>query len=101
MRKTILAVSASAFGLLVAVAPAAALSSYQIQGDDAASFADAQGGNSIGGLSVTSKTTGGADIDPSTGLPIQNFNQNEQSQQQDLSRDMSWQGTGYYLRPNR
>jgi hypothetical protein len=101
MRKIILAASASVFGLMVAAAPAAALSSYQIQSDGGANFDGAPASPSNGSISMTTSATNDVDIDPTTGLPVQHFNgQSQQTQQQELSRDMNWQGTGYYLRPS-
>lgn len=99
MRKMILAASASVFGMLVAVAPASALSSYQIQSDGGANFDGTPNDKtSTGGLTIHSSTTsefGGLET------PVSNNFGAQKAQQQDLSRDMSWEGTGYYLRPDR
>mgnify|MGYP003631893236 CR=1 FL=1 len=101
MRKIILAATAGALGLVMAAAPAAAISSYQIQSDGGANFNGAPNTNAenTGGLSITSTSSfGSSETDPATGLPVNNF---EPQKQQNLSGDMSWEGTGYYLRPER
>lgn len=100
MRKIILATAAGVIGLLISLAPAAALTSYQINTDGAANFADPDNNTSIGGLHVTSTTTDNNGLSYDNG-PVNSFSGAQQPQQEDLSRDMSWQGTGYYLRPNR
>lgn len=100
MRKIILATSAGVVGLLLSLAPAAALSSYEINTDGASNFADSDNNTSVGGLHVTSTTTDSNGFSYDNG-PTNNFSGTQQTQQKDLSRDMSWQGTGYYLRPSR
>jgi hypothetical protein len=101
MRKLAIATLAGAAGLMIAAAPASALSSYQIQTDGGANFDGSPNtSSSNGGFSMTTKTSA---EDPVTGLPYgpggaARFG--AQQQQQDLSRDSGWQGTGYYLRPN-
>jgi hypothetical protein len=101
MRKIALAAAAGAVGLLIAAAPASALSTYQIQTDGGANFDGAPNDNSSkSGFSMTTKTS---NEDPITGLPVApraRFGATQNTEQQDLSRDMGWQGTGYYLRPN-
>lgn len=94
MRKLILVASAGAIGTLLALSPAFALTSYQINTDNQANFQDPDSKSPINGLTVTSNT------EDAYGNTVNNFNSTT-SQQEDLSRDMSWQGTGYYLRPNR
>lgn len=99
MRKIILATSAGAIGLLLSLAPAAALTSYQINTDGSSNFTDPSDNASIGGLSITSKTTDDNGFITDNGT--NNFSNTQQTQPENLSRDMGWQGTGYYLRPNR
>lgn len=94
MRKLVLAASAGAIGTLLALSPALALTSYQINTDNQANFQDPDSKSPVNGLTITSST------EDSYGNTVNNFNSTT-SQQEDLSRDMSWQGTGYYLRPNR
>lgn len=99
MRKILLATSAGVIGLLISLAPASALTSYQINTDGSSNFTDPDDSSSVGGITMTSKTT------DSNGLAFDNgpnnFSSTPSTQQDDLSRNMSWQGTGYYLRPNR
>ena len=96
MRKLILTASISAVGALLTLSPAFALTSYQVNTDGKANFQDPDSASSpAGGLTVTSTTQDGLGNSTTTN------NLNGTSQQQDLSGDMSWQGTGYYLRPNR
>jgi hypothetical protein len=99
MRKILLATSAGVIGLLVSLAPASALTSYQINADGSSNFTDPNDSSSLGGLTMTSKTTdsNGNTFDNGTN----NFASTPSTEQGDLSRNMSWQGTGYYLRPNR
>lgn len=104
MRRIAIAALAGAAGLMIAAAPASALSTYEIQTDGGANFNGAPNtSSSQSGLSVTTSTSS-VDIDPVTGLPYgprARFGAAaNQSQQEDLSRDMGWKGTGYYLRPN-
>ena len=94
MRKLILAASAGAIGTMLAFSPAFALTSYQINTDNQANFQDPDSKSPVGGLTINSSTQ------DAYGNTVNNFNSSS-SQQEDLSRDMSWQGTGYYLRPNR
>ena len=94
MRKFVLAASAGAIGSLLALSPAFALTSYQINTDNQANFQDPDSKSPVNGLTINSST------EDAYGNTVNNFNSSS-SQQQDLSRDMSWQGTGYYLRPNR
>ncbi|MFZ3035026.1 MAG: hypothetical protein WA138_13560 [Parvibaculum sp.] len=95
MRKMILAASAGAISFMIALSPAFALTSYQINTDNNANFRDLDSASPTSGLTITSNSEDGLGNTPTTN----NFNST--SQQEDLSRDMSWQGTGYYLRPNR
>lgn len=101
MRKITIAAALGAVGLMIAAVPASALSSYQVQTDGGANF-DGSPSNTTtnSGFSMTTRTS---KEDPITGLPIApgtaNFGATSSSQP-DLSRDMNWQGTGYYLRPN-
>ena len=95
MRKLIVAASAGVAGALLALSPALALTSYQINADGKTNFQDPDSNSSIGGLKITSGTEDGFGNSTTTN----NFDST--SQQQNLSGDMSWQGTGYYLRPNR
>jgi len=101
MRKLILAASAGAIGFMIALSPASALTSYQIQTNGGANFNGTNQSDS-GGLTINSTTTEQSGLGYGYGQPTttNNFNSSS-SQQEDLSRDMSWQGTGYYLRPNR
>lgn len=106
MRKIAIAAFAGAAGLMIAAAPASALSTYQIQTDGGANFDGSPNNDPVqkSGFSMTTRTTNDA-VDPLTGLPAgpgtPNFTgSGSQNGQQDLSRDMGWQGTGYYLRPN-
>lgn len=97
MRKIILAASAGAFGLLAAAAPASALSSYTV---------NTSGGNGFTADGITPPSRGVSINTTSSNYSassagIEQFNYNQQNQQEELSRDMSWQGTGYYLRPSR
>jgi hypothetical protein len=99
MRKIILGAAAGAISLMAAVAPASALSSYTIQSDGGANFDGSPNEETLpGGLTIksTSKTEFG-------GIETSNTNAfgAQQSKQQNLSGDMSWEGTGYYLRPDR
>jgi hypothetical protein len=101
MRKIAIAAAAGAAGLLIAAAPASALSTYEIQTDGGANF-DGSPNSSSSSSSGFSMTTRTSEEDPATGLPLgprARFGGATQ-QQEDLSRDMGWQGTGYYLRPN-
>lgn len=98
MRKIILGVAAGAISLMAAVAPASALSSYTIQSDGGANFDGSPNEDATGGLTIssTSKTEfGGVETSNSNAFGAQ------QTKQQNLSGDMSWEGTGYYLRPDR
>lgn len=95
MRKMILAASAGAIGFMIALSPASALTSYQINTDNNANFRDPDTTSPMGGLTITSNSRNSLDNSTTTN----NFN--NANQQDDLSREMSWQGTGYYLRPNR
>jgi len=94
MRKLILAASIGAAGTLLALSPAFALTSYQIDTNGKANFQDPDTKSPISGLTVTSSTDNGA------GNAAVTNNFDGANQQQNLSGDMSWQGTGYYLRPN-
>ncbi|MDO8421974.1 MAG: hypothetical protein Q7S99_07405 [Parvibaculum sp.] len=100
MRKIILAASAGAFGLLVAAAPASALSSYTVKTDGGNSFTADGVTPPSRNLSITSTTQPSWSSYGYESAATDRFN-SAQNDQQDLSRDMSWQGTGYYLRPNR
>lgn len=97
MRKIILAASAGAFGLLVAAAPASALSSYTVNTD---------GGNGFASDNISppprQPVTMMAPAGSNYGADAAAINQfNYSNQQQEPSRDMSWQNTGYYLRSDR
>lgn len=98
MRKIVLATSAGVIGLLISLAPASALTSYQINADGSSNFTDPDNNASVGGLTMTSKTTDSNGFSYDNGT--NNFAGTQQTQQDDLSRNMSWQGTGYYLRPD-
>tara|TARA_R110002110_G_scaffold88766_5_gene231231 strand:+ start:5164 stop:5466 length:303 start_codon:yes stop_codon:yes gene_type:complete len=100
MRKIILAASAGAFGLLVAAAPASALSSYTVKTDGGNGFTADGITPPSRGLTVSSTTQPSWSNYGYESAATDRFNSN-QSEQQELSRDMSWQGTGYYLRPDR
>jgi hypothetical protein len=98
MRKITLAVAAGTVGLLLASAPAFAYSTYQIQTAEtsAALNANANSDQQSSGFTMTTQTSTdnqGPTFNARTG----NFSQ---PSGQNLSGDMSWQGTGYYLRPN-
>lgn len=101
MRKIALAAAAGVAGLMIATAPASALSTYQIQTDGGANFdGSPSGSTSRSGFSMMTKTS---TEDAATGLPLgangsSNFGAS-QTTQDNLSGDMGWQGTGYYLRP--
>jgi len=104
MRRIAIAAIAGAAGLMIAAAPASALSTYEIQSNGGANFDGTPNtASSQSGLSVSTSTST-VDIDPVTGLPYgprARFGAAaNQNQQEDLSRDMGWKGTGYYLRPN-
>lgn len=102
MRNIILAVSAASFGMIVAIAPASALSTYEIQSDGGANFDGSPNEDAMpGGLSITSKTYNQSEQIGADGLPVNQLNSPASMQQPELSKDMSWQGTGYYLRPDR
>tara|TARA_R110000868_G_scaffold177382_1_gene415810 strand:+ start:1324 stop:1626 length:303 start_codon:yes stop_codon:yes gene_type:complete len=100
MRKIILAASAGALGLLVAAAPASALSSYTVKADGGNGFTADSITPPSRGVSVRSTTQPSWSNYGYESAAVDRFNSN-QNEQQDLSRDMSWQGTGYYLRPDR
>ncbi|HEX7777012.1 MAG TPA: hypothetical protein VF449_10865 [Parvibaculum sp.] len=104
MRKITLAAAAGAVGFMVAAAPASAYTTYQIN------TAETQ---------AALNENANADQDQSSGLTIRTTNDAARDQaasafspysttatpthfqqQQNLSGDMNWQGTGYYLRPS-
>lgn len=101
MRKIVLAVLAGTAGLVAAAAPSFAYTTYQVQTDgaNAAKFTDR-------GVSNASDTTSGFSFSTGTSSdgtdPFDPASRrfNNSSSQQTPSRDMNWQGTGYYLRPS-
>jgi hypothetical protein len=105
MRKITLA-TAAAVGLMVASAPAFAYTTYQINtaetqaalNENANADQDQSGGLTIRASNEMAKDQATAPFSPyaTSAMPAARF----QQQQQNLSGDMSWQGTGYYLRPN-
>ncbi|MDO8288654.1 MAG: hypothetical protein Q7T44_05495 [Parvibaculum sp.] len=101
MRNILLGISAATFGLMLAVAPAAALSTYEIDSGGGANFDGSPNEDAApGGLTVTTKSgynqsKYGLDNGASNQFAV------EPMQQPELSKDMNWQGTGYYLRPER
>ncbi|HEY4345248.1 MAG TPA: hypothetical protein VGN05_12935 [Parvibaculum sp.] len=107
MRKIAIAIAAAAgaVGLMIAAAPASALSTYQIQTDGGANLDGTPNAadQSKSGFSMTTRTSAddnSSAINPD-GTPNVNFGATNRTQQQNnLSGDMGWQGTGYYLRPN-
>lgn len=102
MRNIILGISAASVGLMLAIAPAAALSTYEIQSDGGANFDGSPNEDAMpGGLTVTTKSS--YDNQSKYGLDNGAANQFgvQPMQQPELSKDMNWQGTGYYLRPDR
>ncbi|MGV8998138.1 MAG: hypothetical protein ACOH12_14450 [Parvibaculaceae bacterium] len=99
MRNILLAASALSFGMMLAAAPAAALSTYEISSDGGANFDGSPNEDATpGGLSITTKTSSGPQ---QYGLDNGSTSQFSSTpmQQPELSKDMNWQGTGYYLRP--
>jgi len=101
MRNILLAVSAATFGMMIAAAPAAALSTYEINTDGGANFDGSPNEDAMpGGLSVTTKTYNNQQKYGLDSGAASQFTP-EPMQQPDLSKDMTWQGTGYYLRPDR
>ncbi len=100
MRKIILAASASAFGLLVAAAPASALSSYTITTDGGNGFAANGITPSENNLTIKATSPDNWQNFGSDAVALDRYNASK-VQQQNLSGDMGWQGTGYYLRPDR
>ena len=100
MRNILLAVSAASVGLLLAVAPASALSTYEIQSDGGANFDGSPNEDATpGGLTVTTKSSMGNQQQYGLDAGAANQFNSTPAQQPELSKDMSWQGTGYYLRP--
>ncbi len=102
MRKIALAALAGTAGLLAAAAPSYAFTTYQVQtdGSNAAKYTDQSVGNSSnnGGFSFSMKSS--EDGTDNFGVPGAYNNPDNANSQQAPSRDMGWQGTGYYLRPN-
>ncbi len=99
MYRMTLAALAAAAGILIAAAPSFAYTTYEIQGSNGANFAspdDQQ--QSQNGFSFSTRTSTGS-ANPYDPFATSNFGAPQQ-QQENLSRDMNWQGTGYYLRPN-
>ncbi|MES1990748.1 MAG: hypothetical protein V4441_07335 [Pseudomonadota bacterium] len=101
MRNLLLAVSVASVGLLIAVAPAAALSTYEIQTDGGANFDGSPNETMPGGVTITSKTYNSQDQQYGFDAGAANQFNSTPIQQPELSKDMSWEGTGYYLRPDR
>lgn len=100
MRRIALATLMGAAGLAFAAAPSLAYTTYQLQNGSAqANFANSGGQQqpSDNGFSFSAKTTTSNPYDP---FDTSNFGAQQPQQQQDLSRDMNWNGTGYYLRPD-
>lgn len=98
MRKIALAALAGAAGLVIAASPSFAYTTYQLQNSgDGANFAgsdDQQSSDHGFSFSAKSSTSAANPYDP-----FANANLGAQETQQEPSRDMNWQGTGYYLRP--
>ncbi len=100
MRKIALAALAGAAGLVVAAAPSFAYTTYQVNTDgaNASKFTDQSvsnaSDNSGFNFSVKSGDSSTDPFDPAARTNLDNTNS-----QQSPSRDMGWQGTGYYLRP--
>lgn len=102
MRKIALAAIAGAAGLLAAAAPSFAFTTYQVQTDgaNAARYTDQSvgGSNDSNGFNFSMKSS--QDNTDNFGTPGY-YNRTDNTNSQDApSRDMGWQGTGYYLRPN-
>ncbi|KAB7739504.1 hypothetical protein F2P47_12355 [Parvibaculum sedimenti] len=101
MRKITLAALAGAAGLLAAT-PSFAFTTYQVQTDgaNAAQYTDQSVGNASnnGGFNFSMKSS--QDATDNFGTPGYYNNVDNTNSQQAPSRDMGWQGTGYYLRPN-
>jgi hypothetical protein len=100
MRKITLAVAAASVGLLAASAPAFAYTTYQIQtAETAAALNDNANADQqkSSGFSMTTQTNVS---DPAAPYGSPAAARLAQPQQQNLSGDMTWQGTGYYLRGN-
>jgi len=99
MRKIALAALAGAAGLVVAATPSFAYTTYQVNTDgaNASKFTDqsVSSDNSSNGFNFSVKSSDGS-TDPYN-PPRTNFDNT--NAQQTPSRDMNWQGTGYYLRP--
>ena len=98
MRRIALAAFGAAAGLVIAATPSFAYTTYELQNQGGANFAsgDEQQQQDDHGFSFSAKTTtSGNPYDP---MGAANFGYSQTDQQP--SRDMNWQGTGYYLRPS-
>ncbi len=100
MRRIALAALMGTAGLVIAAGPSLAYTTYQLQnGGGGANFANSgEQQPSDNGFSFSAKTTTSNPYDPFD--QSNNFGPQQSQQQQDLSRDMNWQGTGYYFRPS-
>jgi hypothetical protein len=98
MRIVALAALAGAAGLAFAATPSFAYTTNQLQNQSGANFTsgDDQQQSSDHGFSFSANTTTSANPYD----PFAQANLSAQGNQQAPSRDMTWQGSGYYLRPN-
>lgn len=101
MRKIALVALAGAASLMVSAAPSFAYTTYQVQTDgaNAAQYTDQSAGSADNnGFNFSMKSS--QDNTDNFGTPGYYNRTDNTNSQQAPSRDMGWQGTGYYLRPN-